>query len=531
MDKLFFIIVKNESQTPQAHPAEFFPSDQVIVRLAKCMGHLQDAERMIESIMPPDLFEKMHTRLEGTVQDVMLPWDSFHWLLSMNRDKFARHLGAREDMTSWWAAFKASEQGLKMWNLHPWLRFKEPRDLSRHVPLMMFDDAGVTGKSSSAFCRVYYSLTGKGSDLETRIVIAPSNKVDNADDQSWDIIMHSFEALAKPVPLDSWGGVLLFLGSDLEYVCNILGAKHYNANEMCAYCLANDSDLPHTNCTDAAEWRDTVLDSEEFKNRFRLPLHPLVAHEWWSLYTYRCDVMHMCDHHGVANHVAGNIAETHLANSSGPLPGANKELRLEFLNADMKAWQSMYGVRNRLPALKQDNICKGLQHYPDLRGPVVKAANSRSSIGYFRELQKRALEIDSSALNRHMFKVVDSLFSIYELCYSAGMFLEESQTTELDKHCHKLGVHYQWLAVNAVNSGQKRWQQVPKLHYLVGHIPTQAKLINPIFVQGYCNESMVGTLSKIFASSYNGPHHAVSGVTVMKKYLTAIYIDWWQAHV
>ena len=134
----------------------------------------------------------------------------------------------------------------------------------------------------------------------------------------------------------------------------------------------------------------------------------------------------MCDHHGVANHVAGNIAETHLANSSGPLPGANKELRREFLNADMKAWQSMYGVRNRLPALKQDNICKGLEHYPDLRGPVVKAANSRSSIGYFRELQKRALEIDSSALNKHKFKVVDSLFSIYELCYGAGMFLEES---------------------------------------------------------------------------------------------------------
>ena len=106
----------------------------------------------------------------------------------------------------------------------------------------------------------------------------------------------------------------------------------------------------------------------------------------------------------------------------------------------------------------------------------------------------------------------------------------KTEPTDLEKHCHKLGVHYQWLAVHAMNSGQKRWQQVPKLHYLVAHIPGQAKLINPIFVQGYCNESMVGTLSKIFASSYNGPHHDVSGVTVMKKYLTVMYIDWWQAH-
>ena len=64
--------------------------------------------------MPPGLLEKMHTRLEGTVQDVVLPWDSFHWLLSMNKNKFVRHLGAREDMTSWWAAFRASEDGLKM---------------------------------------------------------------------------------------------------------------------------------------------------------------------------------------------------------------------------------------------------------------------------------------------------------------------------------------------------------------------------------------------------------------------------------
>ena len=93
---------------------------------------------------------------------------------------------------------------------------------------------------------MWFSLLAKGCDSETRVLLATVHKLDDADDQTWPSIIASFEQLAKPIEGDSWGGILLFLGSDLEYVCNILGWPHFNAKSVCGLCLANDGAYPHT---------------------------------------------------------------------------------------------------------------------------------------------------------------------------------------------------------------------------------------------------------------------------------------------
>eukprot|EP00959_Pyramimonas_sp_CCMP1952_P203272 4250708-Pyramimonas_sp.AAC.1 len=98
-------------------------------------------------------------------------------------------------------------------------------------------------------------------------------------DRSWGQIMDSFERLASPVPADGWGGILLFLG---------------------------DGACPHTDNSAGALWRGSVVDNVQFKARFRQPHHPLVDHAWFSIYSYRVDLMHMADHHGIANSVLGN---------------------------------------------------------------------------------------------------------------------------------------------------------------------------------------------------------------------------------
>eukprot|EP00959_Pyramimonas_sp_CCMP1952_P177953 3719540-Pyramimonas_sp.AAC.1 len=122
----------------------------------------------------------------------------------------------------------------------------------------------------------------------------------------------------------------------------------------------------------------------------------------------------MADHHGIANSVLGNVFETHLFNRDGPLPGPNKQERLGFLNDDIRGYYSIEGVGNRLPPLKQENICSGGDNFPDLKGPLVKAANTRSCVKYCLDLQERAVRLNPTPQNKHMLKVVASLDAIYE---------------------------------------------------------------------------------------------------------------------
>jgi len=366
---------------------------------------------------------------------------------------------------------------------------------------MVFDDAGVTGKGKSAYCRTWYSLLGSGSDRETRVLMATAHKLPESDDQSWPDILASFAELAKPLTApDSWGGVLLFLGSDLEYICNVCGMKNYNSKVICGYCLADDTAHPHTDNSRGASWRGRILrTTRDFKDRFRHPLHPIVASEWFSLFSYRLDCMHLNDHHGVTSHLVGNIFDTQLSDAHGPLPGANLDARLDFLNSDIAAFSSLARVNSRLPTLKLDNIRGG--DFPELKGQLIKAANTRQAIPYAVNLATRAVALRPTDENKHALRCISAMHELCETLYNADYILTDAQKDKVNKNCFKIGVHYQWLAVEAQGNGVARWKQPPKLHYLVGHLATQALLINPVKVQGYMNESMVGTLSKIYAQS------------------------------
>ena len=80
---------------------------------------------------------------------------------------------------------------------------------------MIFDDAGPVTNNESSYARCYYSITGRGSDVETRIRIATGLKNDDLEDKSWPHVMRSFDKLAGPIePRQDWGAILVFLGSD-----------------------------------------------------------------------------------------------------------------------------------------------------------------------------------------------------------------------------------------------------------------------------------------------------------------------------
>ena len=288
-------------------------TDKNILRLARTCSNLQNAERVVESIVLADDMVAPVAVPDSLVEVIMPPYDFFHWLLRANPLRFKTHLGAKpEGLQDWWTTLKSSAKGEELWAAHPWLQHRCPADLKWHVPLMVFDDAGPVSHTNSTFCRCFYSVLGMGSEKETRFLIGTGLKSNEEPDLSWGPIMDSFGKLALPVDRDSdagnWGGVLLFVGCDLEYACNVLGLPHFNsATQCCADCEANASDKPYNNFGSESPWRRTIRTNEGYLRALRRPLHPLVGHAFFNRQTYRFDLLHMMNHHGVSNHITANI--------------------------------------------------------------------------------------------------------------------------------------------------------------------------------------------------------------------------------
>ena len=505
-------------------------ADARITRLAKTFYSIQNAERAVENVVPTEELPQTISIADSQIDCVLPPFECFRWLKETCPRRFQAHLGAKpEGVADWWVAFKSSMAGRRMWRLHPWLRGKEPQDLRWHLPLMIFDDAGPVSNISSTFVRCWYSVLGAGSERETRFLMSTGLKDAAGPDRSWGPIMQSFEDLAKPVAPGDWGGLLLFIGADLEYMCNIIGIPHFNSPyACCCLCEANMDmdDKPFNDFSPGAAWRGTEVHNVRFMERLRQPLHPLCSHPWFNMHTFRFDMLHLLDHHGLASHVVGNVLWTHLSGDRDceVFPGANIDHRVDFLNTDLAAWYSQTGTRNRLPVLKESNVKEG--PFPELKGHGVKAANTRAVVPYILDVQRRACRQQPSRRNRHMLKVVESLDGFYQICYNGSYFLPREEIASMQAHVARFAQHYQFLATTAVANEHTMWKMTVKIHYVCAHLPQQAELINPRFTQGYSSESMVGEIAGVYGASQSGPFHTVVQTTALLKYRTGLLLLW-----
>ena len=454
---------------------------ECINQLAKTID-LTNAERSVERHAPLDGVVLPTSIEDSAVRCILEPHVLFNWLATKNERLFRIHLGAqREGVEEFWTGLRQSEAGRELWRAHPWLRGKTATDLKWHLPLMLCEDAGPVSTSKSSMIRIWYSLLGQGGERTTRYMINSYLKNTEEEDQSWPLVLRSFEMLAEPKPEGIWGGILLFLGWDLDHVCNTMGFPHFNSHEPCALCLANDTTRPWNNFHHEAGWRDTELSNVAFLARLRRPLHPLTAHPLVNRQTYRHDLLHMIDMHGVAAMLLGNSFWTHVSGERRceVLPGTNIEERLVFLNNDVEAYYKHMKISCRTPPLNKSNIKEGSSP-PELKGQGVKAAVARRLIPYAVNLQQRAVSMAPTDKHQHMLRAVESLHLLIDLFYNATMFLYMEELTALEGHLARLGRHVQWLAVNAFREERtQRWQIKPKMHFVVGHILQQAKLINP----------------------------------------------------
>ena len=519
-------VVRNADAKVQGDSRRNLRPDRCIQRLANSIRNLGNAERLVNSLMPQSLFPQRLAVPDSLIEIVMPPYAMFHWLRELNPAKFHICFGAKPDgLEQWWQDLRNRPVvGERFWTSHPWLRDRSPSDLKFYVPLMLFDDAGPTTKVHSAYARCFYSPLGKGSDIDTRFIIGTGLKSD-VEDKSWNLIIDSFQKLAGPLDDKPWGGVLLFFGNDMEYAANDLGMSNYNSIQCCSFCDANNGTLPFNDLSRWAKWRATIRSNEEFLAHLRRPLHPLAAYGLLSKYTNRLDMLHLLDHHGVTSHICANVIHTVVSTSHGLLVGDTKQHRLDFLNDDIKAYNSATKVTSRMPPLRWTNIVADAD-FPELKGNFVKAANTRCLVPFIKNLAERQVRRFPTAEHKHMYKCADSLAELYDILYNASCFLTREQVALVQHHCTRLGENYQTLAVLTMEAGARKWAIRPKLHYLIAHLPEQAKLINPVYCQGYRSESMVGKVTAIYKSCCDGPYEKGVQRKVATKYLCGLLMEW-----
>ena len=245
----------------------------------------------------------------------------------------------------------------------------------------------------------------------------------------------------------------------------------------------------------------------------------------FNKHTFRHDMLHMLDHHGLSSFVLGEILHAHVSgdHETDVLPGATIDARLAFLNADIDAFYKTHHVKEKVPKLAMSNLKSDA--YPELHGNGIKAATTRMLAPYAVSLQQRATTLRATPKNKHMQKVAQHLKGVYDLVYTAGTFLNDNEKQTLAKHLASLGVHYQWLQAQAYGAGLTRWKNSMKVHYVCAHMHQQADIINPRVVQGYVSESMVGQICGLYKGSRPGHTDHVQRIALIK-YRAGMQIMW-----
>ena len=95
---------------------------------------------------------------------------------------------------------------------------------------------------------------------------------------------------------------------------------------------------------------------------------------------------------------------------------------------------------------------------------------------------------------------------------------------KLKKLINTLGKYFQLCQRISANQGEPCWHITPKTHSTC-HIPKQAALINPVKVQNYMEESLVGKVAEIWHGCASGTYHSTVQHTALFKYILGLFLD------
>ena len=256
----------------------------------------------------------------------------------------------------------------------------------------------------------------------------------------------------------------------------------------------------------------------------RRPFHGMAAWPWFNKFSCLLDILHVVDYRGVASHLLGN-AFWHFVSTRCFPDCRNQESSFDALNAAMVSNQRQHGVLHKLPRLDKANLfgkeASGTS-FPVLRGPGVKAANTRAAVPFVAELS-RQLD-DGSVIAGKIRSCCEGLDGYLSVVYGGGIFLGNEELQDMERFVRQFNRAYMWLAHHFAQMGQCRFSVVPKHHYFC-HVLVQARLINPRFTQTYKGESLVGRGCALFRANMSGPYQRRVQRKLLQQYILGFEIS------
>ena len=227
--------------------------------------------------------------------------------------------------------------------------------------------------------------------------------------------------------------------------------------------------------------------------------------------------MHLRECKGVTPVVFGSVLTWLLLDAR---LGANKEERLAAVNARREKFFDDRPGSNRLPKIYIHNCTR--DGWGNLAGPAYKAAKIRGGAQFFRELVHHYCA-SAAPRDRELRAVVASLDDLYNTLYASPMFPPGAEVDRIRQLCLDFGCAYQKMRELSRRAGKYAFNVTPKTHK-VQHVPKLAACINPVRVQVYSEESMMGSVTKTWRGSKSGVYKHVVQRVVLIKQLTGMLL-------
>ena len=206
--------------------------------------------------------------------------------------------------------------------------------------------------------------------------------------------------------------------------------------------------MPFTDFRDDACWKRSI---KTFKDKAPAdhPLCKIPGVCWW---TTKLDLLHMMDL-GVAAHIYGNLLWVTIEDI---LPGSRPSSMNAINTLIAKIYHDLETPSGkRLPKLNLSDVCAGGKEYPVLK--QVKGRRARACAGLLHLALKLAdMYASDHTTGKHMLALCKAMDIIYNLCDRS--IRPEPVAAEFGTQCRVALAHSSWLAKDAMNKSQYRWQ-------------------------------------------------------------------------
>ena len=463
---------------------------------------------------------------------VLLPHD---WIHSLSKSGKYDDLIGIPTIQEWWAG--SSRKNPKFFQ-HPCI---DKDYKNKGLPYVLHGDGAKLHDRDSLLTISMKFLLGATGFKDSHLLLAALPKsvaTDEAWDAIWRTLAWSMDAISagkhpsvdengdiwqagsersalagQPLMPNNIFGVMWGMTGDLDYFMKDLGLPYHSSESFCWRCKCNRSDKPWNDFRRNSAWRATILKPLEVKS-LQLNL-PLFRADCMSALMLMFDIMHVCDL-GIVAHVIANVLWTMVF---GDMSG-DRHSNFATLWRRMKELYSEMSLRHALCGMELKQICdpeSPFKDYPHLR--QVRAAESRHLLKVVSAL---AVERDSgSQMHRHRSLMCQGLVQFYDILESDHFYITDHGAFQ--DAAAQFQLHYQWLAKNAMDNGQKLWSVVPK-HHFFEHLVEQGLFENPKMFWVYTGEDFVGRLCRIAHFALPGkPTHDLTSFLV-ERYLIGFHL-------